>query len=75
MTGYHPDFEFLNKIGIHIKDEISKEPIYDEVTFETNVSGIYLAGVVCCGLDTGKWFIENSRYHAVNIIEDIVNKI
>jgi len=75
MTGYHPDFDFLSKIGIQLKDDFSKEPIYDEVTFETNIKGIYLAGVVCCGLDTGKWFIENSRYHAVNIIEDIVNKI
>jgi thioredoxin reductase (NADPH) len=75
MTGYHPDFDFLSKIGIQLKDDFSKEPIYDEVTFETNTKGIYLAGVVCCGLDTGKWFIENSRYHAVNIIEDIVNKI
>lgn len=75
MTGYHPDFDFLSKIGIQLKDDFSKEPIYDEVTFQTNIKGIYLAGVVCCGLDTGKWFIENSRYHAVNIIEDIVNKI
>lgn len=75
MTGYHPDFDFLSKIGIQLKDDFSKEPIYDEITFETNIKGIYLAGVVCCGLDTGKWFIENSRYHAVNIIEDIVNKI
>lgn len=75
MTGYHPDFDFLSKIGIQLKDDFSKEPIYDEVTFETNIKGNYLAGVVCCGLDTGKWFIENSRYHAVNIIEDIVNKI
>ncbi|MAT56728.1 MAG: hypothetical protein CMF23_01995 [Ignavibacteriae bacterium] len=75
MTGYHPDFDFLSKIGIQLKDDFSKEPIYDEVTFETNIKGIYLAGVVCCGLDTGKWFIENSRFHAVNIIEDIVNKI
>ncbi len=74
MTGYHPDFDFLKSIGIKYRDEISKEPFYDDVTFETNVPGIYLAGVVCCGLDTGFWFIENSRFHAVNIIEDIIGK-
>ena len=74
MTGYHPDFEFLKSCGLNFVDDKTKEPVYDDVTFESNVKGIYLAGVVCCGIDTGKWFIENSRYHAVNIIEDILGK-
>ena len=74
MTGYHPDFEFLKSCGLNFVDDKTKEPVYDDVTFESNVKGIYLAGVVCCGIETGKWFIENSRYHAVNIIEDILGK-
>ncbi|MFC2083636.1 hypothetical protein ACFLS9_01125 [Bacteroidota bacterium] len=41
----------------------NKTPCYNVETFETNVEAIFLAGVVCCGMDTGKWFIENSRLH------------
>ncbi|MBU1096799.1 MAG: YpdA family putative bacillithiol disulfide reductase [Bacteroidetes bacterium] len=71
MTGYHPDFAFLESCGINFRDDNSKIPLYDETTFETNIKGIYLAGVVCGGMDTGKWFIENSIYHAENIFEHI----
>jgi bacillithiol disulfide reductase len=71
MTGYHPDFSFLEKIGIKISDDDMKKPCYDADTFETNKKGIYLAGVVCGGMDTGKLFIENSRFHAVNIFKNI----
>jgi len=73
MTGYKPDFSFLKKIGINISNDESKTPQFDENTFETNKKGIYLAGVVCGGMETGKWFIENSRDHAVNIFDNIVN--
>ncbi len=66
MTGYHSDFEFLEKIGIEISPN-DKSPCYNPNTFETNREGIFLAGVVCGGMDTGRLFIENSRYHAVNI--------
>jgi putative YpdA family bacillithiol system oxidoreductase len=72
MTGYKPDFEFLTKIGIASTDPINLEPVYDRTSFQTNVPGIFLAGVVCCGLETRKWFIENSRYHASNIIKHIM---
>ena len=65
MTGYHPDFNFLTSMGIQLNE--NKEPVYNPQTFETNVKGIFLAGVVSGGMDTGKWFIENSRYHAENI--------
>jgi thioredoxin reductase (NADPH) len=71
MTGYHPDYDFLNKAGIKLSDDNDRAPQYNPVTFETNRQGIYLAGVVCSGRDTGKWFIENSRYHAVNIFNHI----
>ena len=67
MTGYHPDFNFLSSMGIDLKGNDKKKPVYSPQTFETNVKGIFLAGVVSGGMDTGKWFIENSRYHAENI--------
>lgn len=71
MTGYHPDFEFLSSCGIQTQNIETNEPYYNPSTFETNVPGIFLAGVVCCGLETRKWFIENSRFHAVNIANHI----
>ena len=60
MTGYQPDFSFLEKIGIKIGDDEHTTPFHDPDTMETNVKGIYLAGVICGGLKTNKWFIENS---------------
>lgn len=74
MTGYHPDFKFLESVGINYKSGSNKEPVYDEQSFETNVEGIYLAGVVCGGMDTRNWFIENSRYHAENVMRHIKGK-
>ena len=72
MTGYQPDFSFLKKIGIEIGEDEYKTPIHDSETMETNVSGVYLAGVICGGLKTNKWFIENSRDHATIIISAIL---
>ncbi len=72
MTGYHPDFEFLQSCGIEFLPELGKIPHYKADTFETTKRGIYLAGVVCGGMDTGKWFIENSRDHAEKIFDHIV---
>ena len=74
MTGYQPDFSLLKMMGINISNSGSKIPQYDEQTFETNKKGIYLAGVVCGGMETGKWFIENCRHHAINIFNNIVTK-
>ena len=71
MTGYHPDFDFLKNAGINILGKQTLAPQYNEETFETNIKGIFLAGVVCGGMKTGKWFIENSRYHADVIIDQI----
>jgi len=73
MTGYRPDFEFLQHLGITLSDD-KYIPHYNAETMETNVDGLYLAGVVCGGLDTHLWFIENSRIHADMIINDILKK-
>ncbi len=73
LTGYKPDFAFLKHLGIHLSDDEKNCPSYSQ-TMETNIKGIYLAGVVCGGMDTHKWFIENSREHADIIINDIISK-
>lgn len=74
MTGYKPNFELLESIGVKLNEEDSMTPYYNLETNETNVEGVYLAGVVCGGLLTHKWFIENSRIHAELIISDLKNK-
>lgn len=71
MTGYQPDLSFLRKAGIQLSADEIKKPMYDEDTHETNVKGIYLAGVVCGGMNTHSLFIENSREHALRIIRHI----
>lgn len=71
MTGYQPPFEFMKSMGVQFLDDADHTPVYDEVTMESNVPGIYLAGVVCGGLRTNKWFIENSRVHAEMIVKAI----
>ena len=73
MTGYLPNFEFLRNSGIDLQGDCLK-PSYNQDTMQSNVSGLYLAGVVCGGKDTHLWFIENSRIHAKIIIEDIISK-
>jgi len=71
LTGYQPDLPFLKKIGIQLCDDETCKPAYNEETHETNQKGIYLAGVICGGMNTHRLFIENSREHAVKIIENI----
>jgi thioredoxin reductase (NADPH) len=72
LTGYKPDLTFLEKMGIQLSDDELKTPNYNPETMETNVEGLFLAGVVCGGMQTHKWFIENSRIHA-NMIVDYIN--
>ena len=74
LTGYKPNFVFLKHLGIELSNDEKQCPVYNSETMETNVTGIYLAGVVCGGMDTHKWFIENSREHADIIINDIAAK-
>jgi thioredoxin reductase (NADPH) len=72
MTGYQPPFAFMKDCGITFHDDVYHTPVYNEETMETNVSNLYLAGVVCGGLKTNKWFIENSRVHAEMIVRDVL---
>jgi thioredoxin reductase (NADPH) len=74
LTGYQPNFDFLTAAGISISEDDKKRPHYDPQTMETNVHGLYLAGVICGGMETHKWFIENSREHAKIILKHIAAK-
>ena len=71
MTGYQPDFSFLTKLGIELGNDEYRTPVHNPDTMEPNIKGIYLAGVICGGLKTNKWFIENSRDHASVIFSNI----
>lgn len=75
MTGYQPPFAFMESAGIRFHDDEDHTPVYDDATMETNVPNLYLAGVVCGGLKTNKWFIENSRVHAEMIVRDVRRKL
>ena len=74
MTGYEPSFKLLEDLGVQFHQDQYRTPIYDELSMETNIQGVYLAGVVCGGYKTNKWFIENSRVHAPLIIKSIKKK-
>lgn len=74
LTGYQPNFDFLVKMGVVLSDDFKRYPQYNAETMETNQKGMYLAGVVCGGMDTHLWFIENSRIHADLIVNDILKK-
>ncbi|MGF6846684.1 thioredoxin reductase (NADPH) [Chitinophaga sp. W3I9] len=71
MTGYQPNFSLLQKAGIALSDDNLKLPTYNPITMETNMPRIYLAGVVCGGMNTHVWFIENSRDHAEKIMAHV----
>lgn len=75
MTGYEPDFSLLEHAGVRFGEDEFRTPFYDDLTMESNVAGLYLAGVVCGGLHTSKWFIENSREHGETIAKAIQRKI
>ena len=71
-TGYKPDFDFLTESGITLSQDELRQPTYDPETMESNLPNVFLAGVVCGGMNTHVWFIENSREHAGRIIKKIV---
>ncbi len=75
LTGYRPNLSFLKDNGISIIEEEFQKPQYNPETMESNRPGLYLAGVICGGLQTHLWFIENSRAHATQIIKDILTKV
>lgn len=74
MTGYQPNLDFLRKIGITLSANEIMKPLYNDDTHETNLPNVYVAGVICGGMNTHSLFIENSRIHAVKIIEKITGK-
>ena len=73
LTGYRPNLKFLERIGIEFEGTV-RRPQYLDETMETNVPGVFLAGVICGGLETHKWFIENSRDHGAKIVQRILEK-
>ncbi|MCL6268253.1 YpdA family putative bacillithiol disulfide reductase [Flagellimonas myxillae] len=75
LTGYMPNFTFLEQLGIELSNDEKKLPTYDPNSMETNVDGLFLAGVICGGMETHKWFIENSRIHAPIIVKAIKEKM
>ena len=74
MTGYQPNLQFLRSLGIELSEDEVCKPTYSELNYESNVKGVYLAGVICGGMNTHRLFIENSREHAEKIIADINKK-
>lgn len=74
MTGYQPNMKFLKDMGIILSDDAVLRPEVDEDTQQTNVPGVYLAGVICGGMNTHRLFIENSRVHAEKIIKSIESR-
>jgi thioredoxin reductase (NADPH) len=71
MTGYQPNLSFLQKIGIELSNDAVRKPVYNEETHQTNLENVYLAGVICGGMNTHRLFIENSREHAVKIMQHV----
>ncbi len=74
MTGYHPDYGFLERLGVTFADDDCRTPLIDQTVFQTARSGVYLAGTVCGGYCTSRWFIENGRFHAQQIARHIAGE-
>src|SRR5690606_28811619 len=74
LTGYQPDFTFLRTIAIRLAADESKVPFHNPATMETHMPGLFLAGVVCGGMNTHLWLIENSRVHAQQIVNRILHR-
>jgi thioredoxin reductase (NADPH) len=75
LTGYHPDFEFIQSMGVRLDEDNARCPVCDPGTLESNVAGIYLAGVVVAGERTNEIFIENGRFHGDLIAKDLAAKM
>ena len=75
MTGYHPDFSFLHRLGVQFRGDADKKPVVNPKTLESNVPGIYLAGVIVAGMRTSEIFIENGRFHGQTIAADLKEKM
>jgi len=75
LTGYHPDFRFIERLGVRLDEKNDRCPVCDPMTLESNVPGIYLAGVIVAGERTNEIFIENGRFHGKQIAEDLKVKL
>jgi bacillithiol disulfide reductase len=75
LTGYHPDFSFIERLGVALDEANDRCPVCDPATLESNVPGIYLAGVIVAGERTNEIFIENGRFHGQLIAEDLRGKL
>ena len=75
MTGYKPNFSLLDQLGVELSLDDKRQPCYDQTNQESNVPGVYLAGVVCGGLNTREFFIENSIIHAPSIVKNILDEL
>ncbi|PIQ62211.1 MAG: hypothetical protein COV99_06940 [Bacteroidetes bacterium CG12_big_fil_rev_8_21_14_0_65_60_17] len=71
MTGYRPDFALLERLGVTFHADAARTPIYNDQTMETERPGLFVAGTVCGGLRTSRWFIENGRFHAEAIANSL----
>jgi thioredoxin reductase (NADPH) len=74
MTGYRPDYPFLESLGLGFREDDCRAPVFDDATFETTRAGVYVAGTVCGGYCTSRWFIENGRFHARQIAKHIAGR-
>jgi thioredoxin reductase (NADPH) len=75
LTGYHPDFGFLVRLGVRLDEENDRCPVCDPTSLESNVPGIYLAGVIVAGERTNEIFIENGRFHGKQIADSLRSKL
>ena len=75
LTGYHPDFEFIERLGVHLDTSNDRCPVCDPASLESNVPGIYLAGVIVAGERTNEIFIENGRFHGKQIADSLRSKL
>jgi len=74
LIGYHPDYDFLRSMGIELSEEQCR-PVCDPITLESNVAGVYVAGVIVAGSRTNEIFIENGRFHGAQIADDLKKKL
>jgi thioredoxin reductase (NADPH) len=74
LTGYHPDYDFLRSVGIELSAE-QLRPVCDPENLESNVPGIYVAGVIVAGSRTSEIFIENGRFHGKLIAAHLSQKL
>jgi thioredoxin reductase (NADPH) len=75
LTGYHPDFDFIERLGVKLDEANDRCPVCDQATLESNVPGIYLGGVIVAGERTNEIFIENGRFHGKLIAEDLKRRL